>query len=87
MCSGIYVGESARNNVLRWAENEDPHKQSEPTKHLKYFPDHQFEWKMLTRAPAYTSKRKILEVIFIKSINPSLNEHLDTELLLLLEMV
>ena len=28
---------------LRWAEHEDPKKQSEPAKHLKYFPDHQFQ--------------------------------------------
>ena len=29
----------------------------------------------------YTRKRKILEALYIKSINPSLNEQLDTELL------
>ena len=39
------------------------------------------EWKVLTRAPEYTRKRKILEVLLIKSINPTLNEQLDTELL------
>ena len=38
-----YDGESVRNVVLRWAQYEDPNKQSEQTKHLKYFPDHQFE--------------------------------------------
>ena len=48
-----------RNVVLRWAEQEDPNKQSEPAKHLKYFADHQFEWKMLTRAPEYTTKIEI----------------------------
>ena len=51
-CGENYVGESVRNVVLRWAENEDPNKQSEPAKHLKYFPDHQFEWKVLTRVLA-----------------------------------
>ena len=70
-----------RNIVLRWAERKDPNKLSEPAKHLKYFPDHQFEWKLLTRAPEYMRKRKILEVFLIKSISPSLNEQVDTELL------
>ena len=42
---------------LRWAEYEDPNKQSEPAKYLKYFTDHQFEWKVLTRVPKYTRKR------------------------------
>ena len=50
-CGENYVGESVRNIVLRWAEHEDPNKHSEQAKHLKYFPDHQFEWKVLTRAP------------------------------------
>ena len=50
-CGENYVGESVRNIVLRWAEHEDPNKQSEQAKRLKYFPDHQFEWKVLTRAP------------------------------------
>ena len=60
-CGENYFGESVRNVVLRWAEHEDPNKQSEPARHLKYFPDHQFEWKVLTRALEYTRKRKLLE--------------------------
>ena len=82
-CGEHYVGESVGNVFLRWAEHEDANKQWEPAKHLKYFPDHQFEWKMLTRAPEYTRKRKILETFLIKCINPSFNEQLDTELLVL----
>ena len=82
-CGESYVGESVRNNVLRWAEHEDPHKQSEPLKYLKYFPDHQFEWKVLTKALEYMRKSKILQEFLIKSISPSLNEQLDTELLVL----
>ena len=64
-----------RNVVLRWTGHEDPKKQSEPDKHWKYFPDHQFEWKVLTRAPEYSRKRKILEAFLIKSTNPSLLQH------------
>ena len=70
-----------RNVILRWAEHEDPNKQSEPAKHLKYFLDHQYEWKVLIRALKYTRQIKILEVFLIKSINPSHNEQLDTDIL------
>ena len=42
-CGENYVGESMRNVILRWAEHEDQNKQLEPAKHLKYFPDHEFE--------------------------------------------
>ena len=82
-CDEHYIGESVRNIVLIWAEHEDPNKQSEPAKHLKYFPDHQFEWKVLNRDPEYTRKRKILDAFLIKSINLSLNEQVDTKLLVL----
>ena len=61
-CGENYVGESVRNVVLRWAEHEDPKNQSELAKHLKFIPDHQLEWKVLTRAPEYTGKIKIWEV-------------------------
>ena len=82
-CDKNYVAESVRNVVLRWVEHEDPNKQSEPAKHSKYFPDHQFNWKVLTRALEYTRKKKSLKLLLIKSINPSLNEQLDTDLLAL----
>ena len=76
-----YVAESLKSVVLGWAEHEDPNKQSEPAKHLKNFPDHQIEWKILTRDHEYIKKGKILEAFLIKSISPSLNEQLDIELL------
>ena len=50
-CGENYVGESVRNVALRWAEHENSNKQLEPARYLKYFPDHQLEWKVLTRAP------------------------------------
>ena len=69
-CGENCVGESVRNAALRWAEHENSNKQLEPARHLKYFPDHQLESKVLTRAPEYTRKRKIFEAFLIKSINP-----------------
>ena len=83
MCDKNYVAESVRNVVLRWIEHEDPNKQSEPAKPSKYFLDHQFNWKVLTRAREHTRKKKSLKLLLIKSINPSLNEQLDTDLLAL----
>ena len=56
---------------------------SQTLEHLEYFPDHQFEWKLLTKAPEYKRKRKTLEAFLLKSINPFLNEQLNTELLVL----
>ena len=56
-----YVSEYVRN--VR-AEHEDPNKQLEPAKHIKYFPDHQFKWRLLTRASKYMRKRKILKAFF-----------------------
>ena len=82
-CGENYVRESMRNVVLRWADYEDPNKQLETAKYLKYFPDNRFELEVLTRFPEYTRRRKILEAFLIKSINPSLNESLDLELLVL----
>ena len=38
----VRVVKTVRNVVLRCAQHKDPHKQSEPAKHLKFFPDHQF---------------------------------------------
>ena len=54
-----------------------------PAKHLKYFRDHQFEWKGRTRAPKYTKKRKNLKALLNRYVNPSLNEQLNTEVLVL----
>ena len=47
---------------------------SQVTKLLEYFPDHQFEWKWLPRAPEYTRKRKVSKALLIKSINPSFGQ-------------
>ena len=65
-CGENYIGESVRNVVLRWADYEDPNKQLESAKHLKYFPYHHFEWEVLTTVPEYMRKRKILEEFLFK---------------------
>ena len=67
-----------RNIVLRWTGLKDPNNQSEPAKHLKYFPENRFEWKLLTIVPRHARKWTILEVFLVKSINPSLINRFDT---------
>ena len=59
-CGKNYVGESVTKVVLRWGEHGDSNwnKQSETAKQLKYFPNHQFEWKVLTGAPECMKKKK-----------------------------
>ena len=43
----------------------------------------EFSWYVLIRAPKNTRKKRILEAYLIKSINPSLNEKLDKDVLML----
>ena len=43
-CQESYVGEALRNVEIRWQENEDTQKDSQPEKHLKNNPTHSFTW-------------------------------------------
>ena len=80
-CENNYIGETIRNVVTRIDEHEQPNGKSVFSKHLKNSPGHQFNWMILSRAPAHRLKRKILEVYFIKQLNPFLNDQLDSEIL------
>ena len=82
-CGNNYIGETIRNAVTRIDEHQQPNGKSEPSEHLKNNPGHQFDWMILSRAPSHRLKRKILEVCFIKQLNPSLNDQLDSEILTL----
>ena len=72
-----------RNVVARIDEQEQSNGKSKPSKHLKNNPGHQFNWMILSRAPSHLLKRKTLEAYFIKKLNPSLNDQLDSEILTL----
>ena len=56
---------------------------SEPAKHLRKFPDHKFDWKILLTAPTNAKLRKILKSSMIALKQPSLNEQLDFDQLIL----
>ena len=80
-CGNNYIGETITNVVTRIDEQEQPNGKWEPSKHLKNNPGHQFDWKMLSIAPSHSLKQRILEAYFIKQLNPSLNDQLDSEIL------
>ena len=82
-CRNGYIGETIRNVVTRIDEKEQPNGKSEPSKHSKNNPGHQFNWKKLSRAPSHHLKQNILEAYFIWQLNPSLNDQLDSEILTL----
>ena len=82
-CGNNYISEPIRKAVTRIDEHEQPNGKSEPSKHLKNNPGHKFDWVILSRAPSYRLKRKILEAYFINQLNPSLNDQLDSEILTL----
>ena len=56
---------------------------SEPAKHLRKFPDHKFDWKILLAVPTNAKIRKFLESLMIALKQPSLNEQLDFDQLIL----
>ena len=56
---------------------------SEPAKHLRKFSDHKFDWKILLAVPTNAKIRKFLESLMIALKQPSLNEQLDFDQLIL----
>lgn len=95
-CKEFYVGETKRNSQTRWKEHCSIKKVSKKTKrkskkknttevgdHLLLNPGHTVNWEILTSAPKYTYKRKILEAFYIKVLKPTLNNQKDTKKLVL----
>ena len=82
-CENNYIGETIRNVVTRIDEHEQPNGKSEPSKHLKNKPGHQFNWMILSRAQSHCLKRKMLEAYSIKQLNLSHNDQLDRGILTL----
>ena len=70
--------ETIRNAVTRIDEHEQLNGKSEPSKHLKINLGHKFDWMILLRASPHHLKRKILEAYFMKQLNSSLNDQLDS---------
>ena len=83
-CSANYISETKRNVKTWWNKHENSNKDSEPAKHLRDFPDQEFDWKILLTAPTNAKLGKILESSMIALKQPSLNEQLDFDQLILL---
>ena len=82
-CGSKYVGETKRNVAVRWKEHEDIRKDSEPAKRLCNHPNHQFQWRVISKAPKSYKDRVNLEVSLISIIKPSLNNKLELKSLIL----
>ena len=82
-CSQVYIGETKRNFEVRWSEHEDIRKDSQPAKHLSNYPDHKFEWKIISHALKNQKLRKNIESSFIALKKPQMNNQLDAAKLVL----
>ena len=86
-CGADYIGETKRCEHVRFEEHDSPAGTSEPSKHLQTENGraeggsdniiHKFEWATITRASPFTTKRKILEGLYVAKSKPSLNEQVN----------
>ena len=80
-CGADYIRETVRNARLRCNEHENgTDKNSECAKYLTENVNHE---SILSLAPKILCKRKILEVYFMKTLNPILNNQLNSGILTL----
>ena len=83
---GRSCGRTVRNARLRWDEHENgTDKSSECAKHLDKNDnqDENDKWSVLSLAFEVSFKRKILEAYFNKTLNPILNNQLNSDVLTL----
>ena len=62
-CSKNYISEIKRNVETRWNEHQNPHKDSEQVKHLRYFPGRKLDWKILLTVPNYKITVKLRKIL------------------------
>ena len=78
-CGSRYIGETKRNEEIRWNEHSNPTKTSEPSKQLQSNINHYFTWAVISNVPKNATTRKNLEVSYIALWRPDLNEQKDFE--------
>ena len=75
-CGESYIGETERNDVLRFREDEEKALKSETARHLKENNEHTFTWSKIRDASHNTQIRQIVESFYIMVLKPSLNKQL-----------
>ena len=76
-CPESYIGETGRNDVLRFQEHADIRKDSQPARHLLTSTGHhEFSWKIIRNVSRNREIREIIESFFIKTRKPSLNKEI-----------
>ena len=63
------------NTEVRQREDCSAKKMSEVGDHLLMNPAHTVNWEILTNAPKQITKQKILEAFYIRTLQPTLNNH------------
>ena len=82
-CGPCYIGETKRNADVRWNEDNNPTKSSEPPKQLISNINHYFIWVNISNAPTNTKTRKNLETSYVALWKSDLNEQKDFKRLVL----
>ena len=86
-CGSHYIGETKRNEEVRWNEYSNPTKSSEPSKHHGSNINHYFTCVVILNAPKKAKTRKNLDASYNALWKPDLNEQKDFDRLVYLEMV
>ena len=86
-CGSHYIGETKRNEEVRWNEHSNPTKSSEPSKNHGSNINHYFTCVVILNAPKKAKTRKNLDASYNALWKPDLNEQKDFDRLVYLEMV
>ena len=75
----LLVLKQVYSSKVRWREHCSTKKTSEVGGHLLLNPGHTVNWEILTKTPKQVYERMILEAFYIWTIQPTLNNQLDTK--------
>ena len=78
-CSEFYVGDMKQNSKVRWREYCFTKKTSEVDEHFLLNPGQTVNRGVLTNAPKQIYKWELLEACYIRTLQPTLNNQLDTK--------
>ena len=76
-CSENYIGETGQNVTITWDGHSDIGKPLEPVKYLYQFPEHSFNWKVLSSVLNKVRQRKIHKAYYVMCLHPTLNNQLE----------